>query len=73
MPSPKRGEIYLVNLDPTIGSERKKTRPCLIIQNDVVNQTSPTTIIASITSGEQALYPVEVEINQRQDGLEMPL
>jgi mRNA interferase MazF len=70
MPSPKRGEIYLVNLDPTIGSEIKKTRPCLIIQNDIGNQYSPTTIIAPITSGEQAIYPVEVEIKNREGGLD---
>lgn len=47
---PQRGEIYLVNFDPTIGSEIKKTRPALILQNDVSNQYSPITIVAAITS-----------------------
>lgn len=46
-----RGEIYLVKLDDeTFGSEQGKTRPCLIIQNDVGNKYSPTTIVALITS-----------------------
>lgn len=45
----KRGEIVLVNLDPVIGSEQGKTRPVLVIQNDVGNEFSPTIIIASIT------------------------
>jgi len=41
---PKRGEVYLVNFDPTVGSEIKKTRPALILQNDIANQYSPITI-----------------------------
>jgi mRNA interferase MazF len=41
---PKRGEIYLVNFDPTVGSEIQKTRPALILQNDISNQYSPITI-----------------------------
>lgn len=47
---PIRGEIYLVNFDPTIGSEINKTRSALIIQNDIANENSPVTIIAAITS-----------------------
>ena len=70
MPSPRRGEVYLVNLDPTIGSEIKKTRPAVIIQNDVGNQYSPVTIIAPITSGEKAIYPVEVEVKSPEGGLD---
>jgi mRNA interferase MazF len=38
---PIRGEIYLVNFDPTIGSEISKTRPALIIQNNIANENSP--------------------------------
>ena len=69
MAYPKRGSVYLVNLDPTIGSEIKKTRPAVIIQNDVGNQYSPTTIIAPITSGEEAMYPIEVEVKKPEGGL----
>ncbi|TSC55794.1 MAG: growth inhibitor protein [Parcubacteria group bacterium Gr01-1014_18] len=58
---PKRGEIYLVNFDPTVGAEMKKTRPALILQNDIANKYSAITIIAAITSQfELPLYPTEV-------------
>lgn len=46
----KRGDIFLVNLNPTIGGEQNGIRPCLIIQNDFGNKLSPITIIAPITS-----------------------
>ena len=67
---PIRGEIYLVNFDPTIGSEINKTRPALIIQNDLANQNSPVTIIAAITSKfDDRLYPTEVRIDPPEGGL----
>ena len=47
---PKRGEIYLTRFDPTLGAEIQKTRPALILQNDVANRYSPITIVAAITS-----------------------
>lgn len=50
MTFPKRGEIYLVSFDPTIGHEIKKMRPAVVIQNDVSNQFSPITIVAAISS-----------------------
>ncbi len=46
----KRGEIYLVNLGITEGSEVNKTRPCILLQNDIGNKFSPTTIIAPISN-----------------------
>ena len=46
---PQRGEIYLAALDPTVGREIKKTRPTLVIQNDVSNPYGPTTIVVAIT------------------------
>lgn len=46
----KRGEIYLANLNPTIGSEQGGIRPVLILQNNTGNFYSHTTIIASMTS-----------------------
>jgi len=45
----KRGDIYYVDLNPTIGSEQGGIRPCLIVQNDVGNKHSPTIVIAPIT------------------------
>jgi mRNA interferase MazF len=61
MTNVKRGEVWLVNLDPAIGREIKKTRPAVIVQNDVGNQYSPLTIIAPITSHKgKKVYPFEV-------------
>lgn len=58
---PKRGEIYLVNFDPTIGSEIQKIRPALILQNDIANRYSPITIVAAITSHiNEKFYPTEI-------------
>ena len=58
---PKRGEIYLTALDPTIGHEIQKTRPALVIQNDISNEHSATTIVAPITSTvRMPLSPVHV-------------
>lgn len=66
----RRGEIYLVQVDPTIGSEINKTRPALIIQNDVGNQYSPLTIVAPITSqGLRKVYPTEVLMASKESGL----
>lgn len=51
----KRGEVYWVNLDPTIGSEIRKTRPALIVSPDDMNAVLPRVIIAPLTSAGQAL------------------
>ena len=67
---PVRGEVYLVNFDPTLGAEIRKTRPALILQNDIANEHSPITIVASITSkSDDRLYPTEVPLNAREGGL----
>lgn len=66
---PKRGAVYLVNFDPTVGAEIKKRRPALVIQNDFGNEHSPLTIVAPITSRENAMYRVEVEIKPPEGGL----
>jgi mRNA interferase MazF len=68
--SPRRGEVYLVNFDPTVGSEIRKTRPAIIVQNDVANEHSPITIVAAITSKfDDKLYPTEVLIKKGEAGL----
>ena len=67
---PKRGEVYLVNFDPTLGAEIKKTRPALVLQNDIANEHSPVTIVAAITSKfDDRLYPTEVLITPPEAGL----
>lgn len=62
----KRGEVYYAALEPVVGSETGKTRPVLIVQNDVGNQYSPTTIVAVITeySEKKATYPICVVIGK---------
>ena len=54
-----RGDVYLVGLDPTMGSEIKKTRPCLIVSPDELNHNLRTVIVAPMTTGGQA-YPWRV-------------
>ena len=54
--------IFIVNLDPTIGSEIKKTRPCVIISPDEMNKYVDTVVIAPITS-QSKNYPTRVKIN----------
>lgn len=67
----KRGEIYFAQLNPVIGSEQGGIRPVLIVQNDIGNQYSPTTIILAITSQiNKAKLPTHVELKAREYGLE---
>lgn len=51
----KRGDVYWVNLDPTIGSEIQKTRPALVVSPDDMNSVLPRVIVAPITSKGQPL------------------
>lgn len=55
----RRGEVYLVALDPTRGREIRKTRPCVIISPDELNAALTTFIIAPLTTGMHA-YPFRV-------------
>lgn len=66
----KRGEIYWVNWEEGKGSEQAGIRPALIIQNDVGNRVSPTTIIASLTTAPNKPYPFLVEFTKEESGLE---
>lgn len=70
----KRGDVILVDLDPARGAEKKKTRPCLIIQNDTGNKFSPLVIIAVITSQKEIdkKYPTDVWIEKGEGGLDVP-
>lgn len=55
----RRFDVFLVNLDPTVGSEIKKTRPCLIVSPDEINRSIRTVIIAPITS-QGKTYPTRI-------------
>jgi mRNA interferase MazF len=58
----KRFELYIVNLDPTIGVEMKKTRPCLIISPDEMNQYVESVIVAPLTTHFRNI-PSRVRVN----------
>jgi len=60
----KRYDIYWAALDPTIGTEIKKTRPCVIISPDEMNQISPRVIIAPVTSTIRTRIPFRLKIHQ---------
>jgi len=62
--SPARGDVYLIDLDPTRGSEIRKTRPCLVVSPDELNQHVRTIIVAPMTTGGQA-YPWRVRVRFR--------
>jgi mRNA interferase MazF len=66
-----RGDIYEVNLDPTVGAEIKKKRPALIIQNNAGNEHSALTIIAPITSVKEInkSLPILVFLYRGEGGL----
>ena len=61
MTYPQRNEIWLVSLEPTIGSEIKKTRPCVIVSPDEINKLLRTVIVAPLTSTIRN-YPTRVSI-----------
>ena len=60
-----RFDVYLINLDPTIGSEIQKTRPCLVISPDEMNRNIRTVIIAPMTSAQKD-YPTWVTCTFRK-------
>lgn len=62
----RRGEIWWVNLDPTVGSETAKKRPCVILQNDVGNTRSDTTMVAPLLKGSKT-YPFVVNVKATVD------
>ncbi len=69
----KRGDIYLANLNPVVGSEQGGLRPVLIVQNNKGNRYSPTVIVAAITSSDQKPdLPTHITILPEQSGLHKP-
>ncbi len=64
-----KGDIFLVNFDPTIGAEIKKTRPAVIVSNDINNANSPVISIAPVTSNVSRIYSFEVQISENIGGL----
>jgi mRNA interferase MazF len=65
----KKGDIYFANLDPTIGSEIKKTRPVVIVSNDANNRHSTRITVVPLTSQLDKVYPFEVLLQKSESGL----
>jgi mRNA interferase MazF len=63
--APRRGDIYWVSLDPTLGTEIRKTRPAVIISNDSCNAHGGRVVVLPITSNVDSLYPGEAHIQLR--------
>lgn len=67
-----RGEVYLVDLSEQVGSEQGGLRPAVIVQNDVGNKYSPTTIVCPLTSKKKAQIATHVELDPVDCGIERP-
>jgi mRNA interferase MazF len=65
----RRGDVFLVNLDPVVGSETGKTRPAIIVQNDLANRSSPTVTIIPISSSTERIFPFQIRIPSGEGGL----
>ena len=63
--TPKRGEVWWVRLDPTEGSEIAKTRPCVVVSDDVVNEIRRTVVVIPLSTSPQAHPPLMVQVNFR--------
>ena len=59
---PRRGEIWWANLDPSVGSEINKTRPCVVISNSVLNEHRRTVVIVPLTSPPRVAPPLMVSV-----------
>lgn len=71
MTFPHRGDIFWVQLDPVVGSEIAKTRPALIVSNNIGNEYAARVIVAPITIGGLIkVYPFEVRVTADEGGLD---
>jgi mRNA interferase MazF len=60
--TPRRGEVWWVRLDPTLGSEIKKTRPCLVVETNALNERRRTVIVIPLSRSPQAAPPLLVPV-----------
>lgn len=68
----KRGDIWLVDLNPVRGSEQRGIRPCLVISNDVVNEHAPTVCVLPLTSNLAGRrFPINVVLAKEDTGLKV--
>lgn len=65
----RRGDVFLVNLNPVVGSEVGKTRPAIVVQNDLANRSSPTITIIPVSSSTERVFPFQVQLSAGEGGL----
>ena len=67
-PTPRRGDIWLVSLDPTVGHEIQKTRPAVVVTNDIYNRHNWVVLVVPLTSNPTAEYD-QVLVQPPEGGL----
>ena len=65
----ERGDVVAVSLDPVVGSEVGKTRPAIVLQNDLANRSSATVTVVPVSSKLGRVYPFQVRIPAGEGGL----
>ena len=65
----QRGDVFLVSLDPVVGSEVGKTRPAIVLQNEMANRTSPTVTVLPLSTQVERVFPFQVLIPAGEGGL----
>jgi mRNA interferase MazF len=73
----RRGEVYLVNLEPSRGAEATKTRPAIVVSNDAANVAATRTglgvvVVVPVTSNVKRVYPFQVALSVTEGGLDRP-
>jgi len=64
---PRRGDIYWVALDPTLGTEIRKTRPAIVVSNDSCNAYGSRVVVLPVTSNVSSLYPGEALVKVQRE------
>jgi len=68
----RRGEVWLIDLNPTRGSEQRGIRPCLVMSNDVTNQYAPTITVLPLTSNLSGQrFPINVILSKQETNLKV--